>query len=147
VDEPGSAKNTLNEKWVSILRVDKNKFGKPFGFRQSVTVETVPLEDLIGTYGLPFFVKIDVEGHEAAVLRGLRRPVPYLSFEVNLPEFKDEGLQCLELLKCLDPLGRFNYIVDSQTKLAGEDWVNAEDFQRILKDSEESSIEVFWKTV
>lgn len=147
VDEPGSAKNTLNEKWVSILRVDENKFGKPFGFRQSVTVETVPLEDLIGTYGLPFFVKIDVEGHEAAVLRGLRRPVPYLSFEVNLPEFKDEGLQCLDLLKRLDPLGRFNYTVDSQTKLAGEDWVNAEDFQRILKDSEESSIEVFWKTV
>ena len=147
VDEPGSAKNTLNEKWVNILRVDENKFGKPLGFRQSVTVETLRLEDLISEYGLPFFVKIDVEGHEAAVLRGLQRPVPYLSFEVNLPEFKDEGLQCLELLKRLDPLGRFNCTVDSQTKLAGEDWVNAEDFQRILKDSRESSIEVFWKTV
>ena len=91
VDEPGSAKNTLNEKWVNILRVDENKFGKPLGFRQSVTVETLRLEDLISEYGLPFFVKIDVEGHEAAVLRGLRRSVPYLSFEMNLPEFRRRG--------------------------------------------------------
>jgi FkbM family methyltransferase len=147
IDEPGSGKNTLNEKWVKILRVDADKFGKTLGFAESVTVETVPLEDLINTYGLPFFVKIDVEGHEAAVLRGLQRPVPYLSFEVNLPEFKEEGLQCLELLKRLDPLGRFNYTVDSRTKLAAQDWISAESFHQILKESVESSIEVFWKTV
>ena len=91
--------------------------------------------------------EIDVEGHEFNVLQGLRRPVPYLSFELNLPEFRNEGLRCLKLLKHLDPLGRFNYIVGSHTKLAGEDWVNVEEFQRILKDSDESSIEVFWQTV
>ena len=147
VDEPGSGKNTLNQKWVQILRNDQDRFGKALGFNDTVQVETLTLETLITTYGRPFFVKIDIEGHELNVLRGLQRPVPYLSFEVNLPEFKAEGLQCLELLKRLDPLGRFNYTVDSQTKLAGQDWVTAQDFQRVLKDSRESSIEVFWKTV
>jgi len=147
VDEPGSGKNTLNHKWVEILQNDHGRFGKALGFKDTIQVETLTLETLISTYGLPFFIKIDIEGHERNVLNGLQRPVPYLSFEVNLPEFRDEGLQCLDLLKQIDPLGRFNYTVDSQTKLVGEDWVNAEDFQRILKDSEESSIEVFWKTV
>jgi FkbM family methyltransferase len=147
VDEPGSGKNTLNQKWVQILRNDQDRFGKALGFKDSIQVETLTLETLISNYGLPFFVKIDIEGHEWSVLNGLQRPVPYVSFEVNLPEFRDEGLQCLELLKRLNPRGRFNYTVDSQTKLAGKDWVNAEDFQRILKDSGESSIEVFWKTV
>lgn len=147
VDEPGSGKNTLNQKWVQILRNDQDRFGKALGFKDTIQVETLTLETLISTYGLPFFVKIDTEGHEWNVLNGLQRSVPYLSFEVNLPEFRDEGLQCLELLKRLDALGRFNYTSNSQTKLAGEDWVNAEDFQRILQDSEESSIEVFWKTV
>jgi len=147
VDEPGSAKNTLNEKWVKILRVDGNKFGTPLGFRQSRIVEAVTLEDLIGAYGFPFFVKIDVEGYEPNVLRGLRRPVPYLSFEVNLPEFKDEGLECLNLLERLASYGRFNYTIDSQTKLAAEHWMNAKDFRRTLARCPENSIEIFWRTL
>jgi FkbM family methyltransferase len=147
VDEPGSGKNTLNQKWVQTLRNDPDRFGEALRFKDTIQVETLTLETLISTYGRPFFVKIDIEGHELNVLKGLQHPVPYLSFEVNLPEFREEGLQCLEQLKRLDPRGDFNYTVDSQTKLARDDWMSAEDFQRILKDSEESSIEVFWKTV
>jgi FkbM family methyltransferase len=147
VDEPGSGKNTLNEKWVRILRVDDNKFGKSLDFKHSLTVETVTMEDLINEYGLPFFVKIDVEGHEASVLRALRHSVPYLSFEVNLPEFREEGLQCVELLKRLNQRGVFNYSQASQMRLAGERWVEAESMQNILISSSQSSIEVFWKTV
>lgn len=146
VDEPGSAKNTLDEKWVKILRVDESRFGKPLGFNESVTVETVSLEDLMNEYGLPFFVKIDVEGHEGSVLRGLRRSVPFLSFEVNLPEFREEGLQCLRLLERLNPRGLFNYSLASQPRLAAEQWVDAESFQRALMSCAESSIEVFWRT-
>lgn len=147
VDEPGSAKNTLNEKWVKILRVNGSKFGAPLGFGQSRIVDAVTLDDLIGAYGFPFFVKIDVEGHEPNVLRGLRCPVPYLSFEVNLPEFKDEGLECLNILESLAPHGRFNYVVDSEPRLAGERWVNARDFRDLLSNCSGNSIDVFWKTV
>jgi FkbM family methyltransferase len=147
VDEPGSGKNTLNEKWVEILRADESKFGRSLDFNHSLTVETVTMEDLINEYGLPFFVKIDVEGHEASVLRALRHPVPYLSFEVNLPEFKEEGLQCVELLKRLNQRGVFNYSQASQMRLAGERWVEADSMQNILMSSSQSSIEVFWKTV
>lgn len=62
--------------------------------------------------GQLFFVKIDVEGYEPHVLRGLRRLVPYLSFEVNLPEFKQEGLECVEQLANIAAAGRFNYAID-----------------------------------
>jgi FkbM family methyltransferase len=88
IDEPGSAKNTLSEKWVDTLRRDEKHFGKLLSFPRSVRVDAITLEDLVQTYGQPFFIKIDVEGHEFNVLSGLRRPVPYLSFEVNLPEFR-----------------------------------------------------------
>jgi FkbM family methyltransferase len=56
-------------------------------FARRKAVKTTTLEELILTHDLPFFVKIDVEGYEASVIRGLQRPVPFLSFEVNLPEF------------------------------------------------------------
>jgi FkbM family methyltransferase len=146
VDEPGSAKNTLSEKWVDTLRRDEKHFGKLLSFPRSVRVDAITLEDLVQTYGRPFFIKIDVEGHEFNVLSGLRRPVPYLSFEVNLPEFRSEGLKCIERLDQLAPRGLFNYIIGNHPKLAS-DWMNAEGFRDVLQRCAEDSIEVFWKTL
>jgi FkbM family methyltransferase len=46
-----------------------------------IDVPMLMLDTLIDRHGLPDFIKIDVEGHEADVLAGLGRPVPALSFE------------------------------------------------------------------
>jgi FkbM family methyltransferase len=145
VDEPGSGKNTLNHKWVEILQNDRDRFGKKLSFGEKLPVVTVTLEELISIYGSPFFVKIDVEGHEFNVLQGLQRPVPYLSFEVNLPEFRVEGLKCVELLERLAPLGQFNYAAADGLKLASNYWLNPPEFIAMFDHCTESSVEVFWK--
>jgi FkbM family methyltransferase len=144
IDEPGSAKNSLSKKWVDTLRADRERFGTRLDFKKRTEVETVTLEELISRHGLPFFVKIDVEGYEPNVLRGLRRPVPYLSFEVNLPEFRPEGLECVELLGELASDGVFNYLVDCQRGLILKDWLGQKEFYQLLEGCGESSIEVFW---
>ena len=145
VDAPGSAKNTLSQKWVETLRRDERRFGHYLVFAQEKEVETITLEQLIMTHGLPFYVKIDVEGFETNVLRGLHRPVPYLSFEVNLPEFKPEGLECVELLRRLAADGKFNYVVDCRHGLVLERWLEPREFSPVLDACSETSIEVFWK--
>ena len=94
---------------------------------------------------MPFFVKIDVEGHELSVLRGMERPVPFLSFEVNLPEFKPEGLECVQLLGGLAPDGEFNYTKDCRRGLVRKQWSRAEQFSAILASCTDPSIEVFWR--
>ncbi len=43
--------------------------------------EVTTLDALAATHGRPAFIKIDVEGHEAAVLEGLSQPPAALSFE------------------------------------------------------------------
>ena|SRR2546426_3570180 len=146
VDAPGSAKNTLSQKWVETLRRDERRFGHRLHFAQEKEVETLTLEELIMTHGPPFFVKIDVEGYETNVLRGLQRPVPYLSFEVNLPEFKPEGLECVELLRRLGSDGKFNYVVDYRHGLVLERWLEPREFSPVLDACAETSIEVFWET-
>ncbi len=146
IEAPGSALNTLSAKWSEALRADDSRFGHRLAFAQWKEVETTSLEQLIAAHGVPFFVKIDVEGHEASVLRGLRRPVPYLSFEVNLPEFRQEGLECVELLHSLAPHGRFNFTSDCRCGLGLQRWLGALDFANILSHRAEPSIEVFWNT-
>jgi FkbM family methyltransferase len=145
IDAPGSAKNTLSQKWAETLRSDGTRFGNRLDFGQSRNVETVSIEQLISTYGLPFFVKIDVEGCELNVLRGLKRTVPYLSFEVNLPEFRSEGSECVRVLGRLGE-GKFNYTSDCRRGLMLKQWLEAEEFLPLLASCTDSSIEVFWKT-
>jgi FkbM family methyltransferase len=145
VDAPGSAKNTLSEKWAAVLRNDENRFGHRLGFDHSRTVETISMEGLIEAYGTPFFVKIDVEGHELKVLEGLKRSVPYLSFEVNLPEFRSEGIRSIEVLDALSVQGEFNYASDCRVGLAMKQWCRAQEFASVLNRCTDASIEVFWK--
>jgi FkbM family methyltransferase len=146
IDAPGSAKNTLNPKWVDTLRNDEKRFGQHLNFTAEKKVETTTLDRLMEIHGTPFFIKIDVEGHEPSVLRGLKRPVPYLSFEVNLPEFKAEGTQCIQTLHAVFPAGEFNYATDCQHGMKLEKWLPQAEFIRACDQCQESTIEVFWRT-
>jgi FkbM family methyltransferase len=146
IDEPGSAKNTLSRKWAEILRNDDKRFGQRLSFDGCKTIETIPMKELLDAHGLPFFVKIDVEGHELEVLRGMNRPVPYLSYEVNLPEFRAEGIACVQTLQRLAPEGEFNYTSDCQDGLVLKKWCRASEFSVLLDSCKDSSIEVFWRT-
>lgn len=148
IDGPGSAVNTLSQKWATTLK--GNKARHTYGhygldFARKKTVETTTLEELMSAHGVPIFIKIDVEGYELNVIRSLQRPVRYLSFEVNLPEFRPEGIQCVELLERLAASGTFNYAVECEQGLALERWLIADEFLKVFGRCTESAIEVFWK--
>jgi FkbM family methyltransferase len=149
VDGPGSAVNTLSQRWVETLRRDAKRRDHTLDaleFAQTKSVATTTLEQLFAVHGLPFFVKVDVEGHELRVIRGIHHSVPYLSFEVNLPEFRQEGLQCLEVLESLDSAGEFNYVVDCQRGLVLRKWIDAHQFSHVLYHCTNKCIEVVWRT-
>jgi FkbM family methyltransferase len=146
IDEPGSAKNTLSEKWVDTLRSDGQRFGQSLAFRERREIETTTIDHLIEQFGHPRFIKIDVEGFELAVLKGMQRPVRCLSFEVNLPEFRTEGLGCIERLRVVDAEGEFNYARDCREGLLLSNWTDADKISTILNECTEPSVEIFWKS-
>jgi len=94
--------NTLSEKW-SEHSAELN-----VGSRDSIAVPVTTLDRLMVDHGRPDYVKIDVEGYELAVLRGLSAAIRTISFESNLPVFRDETLQAIERIKALDSNYRFN---------------------------------------
>jgi FkbM family methyltransferase len=146
IDTPGGAKNTLSQKWAETLRDDEKRFGHRLSFGQRKEVETISIEQLIAAHGSPFFIKIDIEGNELRALRGMQRPVPCLSFEVNIPEFRREGLECIQVLGRLAGDGKFNYTSDCRRGLALDGWISKEEISAVLDSCTDESIEVFWKT-
>lgn len=86
------------------------------------------------------------KGTEQNVIQGLKQPVPYLSFKVNVPEFLTEGLNCIELLQALSSSGRFNYLADSEPRLVLKRWVTDGEIQKMLRHCSAKSLDIFWRT-
>ena len=105
------------------------------GFRRvawdaAETVEVTTLDRLIADYGLPRFVKIDVEGAEAEVLAGLSRPVPWLAFE-TLPARLDAAVAALARLAAVGCY-RFNLVEGERDGFATDRWLDADAIARVL---------------
>lgn len=58
----------------------------PFRNDRTSEVEVTTLDALIGEFGVPAFLKVDVEGFEVEVFSGLHRPVPLIYFEMHARE-------------------------------------------------------------
>ena len=69
---------------------------------REIEVPSTTLDALIALYGVPSFIKIDVEGFEDAVLAGLSYQVAALSFEFTTIG-RDVAYRCLDRLSSLGP--------------------------------------------
>jgi FkbM family methyltransferase len=100
-------------------------------WRERVAVEVTTLDALIAVHGVPTFCKIDVEGYEHAVLEGLTRPVPGLSFEY-LPAALDPALIAVARLNALGSY-RFNRSRGESMRFALPRWIQAAEMTAELK--------------
>ncbi len=146
ITHPGSGLNTLSEKWVQTLKDNPGKLGGRVAYAESRTVGTTTLALLVRAHGTPTYIKIDVEGHEASVLRGLEMPVPFVSFEANLPEFRPETDECIGILGRLSPGGRFNISEECYKGLALGEWLDAPALAGVLDGLGERTVEVYWRS-
>lgn len=93
---------------------------------KTIEVAVTTIAELTERYGHPAFIKIDVEGAEADVLRGAASLPPTLSFEYQCADLETTAA-CLTLLEGY----AFNHVELYGDTFAG-DWVDAETMLRSL---------------
>lgn len=128
VSERTPTVTTLSREWVEGVQRDPGFAG--VRWTSGGHVPLVTLQALIERYGVPEFIKIDVEGYEAEVLAGLEVAVRALSFEY-LPATRQVALDCIERLGTLGRY-RYNWSTGESHALAGPRWLDATRMRAVL---------------
>jgi FkbM family methyltransferase len=106
INEKNSVWGTINPEWA--------KRNKARGFRShQVTIESITIKDVIQQYGVPHYMKIDIEGADTLCLKGLEdltEKPKYISVESSATSIKDT----FEQLKLLKKLGYTKYKIVPQ---------------------------------
>jgi hypothetical protein len=118
----------MSTDWLARVQ-ETGRFGS-VEWSQTETVDVSTLDALVAEFGVPSFTKIDVEGYEFEVLRGLTQALPALSLEFT-PEHLEATERCV---RRLDDLGRyaFNYSLGETFVFELPDWVDGERLLALL---------------
>ncbi len=123
--------STMSDKWKN-----EGRFSKDYNWTSTQKVLTTTLDALISQYGAPVFCKIDVEGFEESVLKGLtKHRIPFISFEFT-SEFFEDTKKCIDHLLSLGQV-EFNCSIGESMKLLFPIWVNPDQLYKKLESMED----------
>lgn len=130
--------SSMSEVWIERAknsgRFDDSKWVN------EIEVETTTLDELIREFGAPGFIKLDVEGFEHQVLRGLSSPVRQLSFEYT-PEYIESAISSIEHLSSLGHYV-YNYSRGETMRMALDGYVGKESIIRAMEEVSREQEEV-----
>lgn len=114
--------SSLAGEWTARVQQEDHTFSW-VRWEHQIEVEVTTLDLLIAQFGMPSFCKIDVEGFESEVLRGLSQPIEFISVEY-IRSLLDATAACLKEFERLGSY-EFNLTVVEETRLRLSEWVSA----------------------
>jgi FkbM family methyltransferase len=120
---------TLSRSWIT--RVQQTPGFASVDWDRAVSVTITTLDNLIVQHGVPVFCKIDVEGMEQEVLKGLSVPLHSLSFEY-IPAASEIALGCIDRLNQLGSY-EYNWAVSEWPRLRSATWLGPKQMTAYLQ--------------
>jgi FkbM family methyltransferase len=127
-----------NEHTLSTMSTDFMLETKKHRFKNTVwqkeeTINVSTLDNIIENYGVPKYCKIDVEGYELEILKGLSKQIKYISIEF-VPELKQKTFQCIDTINKLGDYG-YNYIEGESENFSFNEWIKGEEIINYLSNN------------
>lgn len=95
--------SSMSERWINATN-DSGRFAQ-YNWDTKINVDISTLDLEITKHGVPNYVKIDVEGYELEVLKGLSEPIKFISIEFTSEDIQ-QSIACMDKL---DELGNYQY--------------------------------------
>lgn len=125
----GNTVSSMSPEWINRVK-QTGRFGNN-QWSSTVQVQVTTLDELISKYGLPVFIKIDVEGYEYEVISGLSQSVRFISMEFT-PEYFENSVKVLEHLSLLGSY-EVNFVIGESFKFYLDDWTQSDRMIEILR--------------
>ncbi len=122
--------SSMSREWIDSVK--KSGRFRNYSWDKTQIVLMTTLDKLVEEYGIPAFTKIDVEGFEYEVLKGLSQPLKALSLEFA-PEFIASTFKCIEHLQSLGRI-QLNYSLGETMRLVLDKWINPKEMIDTLKN-------------
>jgi FkbM family methyltransferase len=124
----------LPEKWHQLGTISKeytqeSRF-KDMNWNKVKRVKTTTLDALIEKYGMPDYIKIDIEGNEIKALTGLNSFPKILSLEANIDDYS----KIVDMLEIVSKNYKyFNFIKETSTTLEFDNPIELQQLKKFLK--------------
>jgi FkbM family methyltransferase len=125
--------STFSQDWISDMK--KGRF-KNYEWNKVKSIQITTLDKLIAEFGKPKFIKIDVEGYEEEVLKGLSSRVEILSYEYAVPEQTNKALKCLEIIEKINPEAVCNFSVGESMEFYFKQWNSIKKMKNFIRTQE-----------
>ena len=126
-----STVSTFSEEYIKAVK-DSGRFANN-NWNKTTEIQMTTLDNLIREFGVPAFIKIDVEGFEKEVLSGLTQKIRSLSFEYCVPEQLDQALACIKILSGFNPEMKYNFSTGESMKFELEKWLTADEMMNLVR--------------
>ena len=125
--------SSFSTDWIDSV---KNGRFKDHSWHKPIKIHITTLDNLIKKYGIPQFVKIDVEGYELEVLKGLNQPLKMISFEYTVPEQTQKALDCINQIEKYNPKIECNYSSGESMEFVFKNWLSVDNFKNYIATNE-----------
>lgn len=129
---PSDTVSTMSKDFIEITSLERFK-GIVWDKTEKVDVTT--LDNIILEYGLPDYCKIDVEGYEVEVLKGLTKKIKFISIEFT-PELKHKTFECIDIINKIGEY-EYNYSEGESHLFTFDSWKSSEEIIEFLKQNKD----------